>query len=323
MYPLIETWIYIGTGKTHTMEGDLSNPDNYGVIPRSAETIFEALERPEYISHEVVVSYLEIYNEELCDLLSEEYHDTPKRSSPTKQYVSKLEIMEGKDGVVCRGLTERTVNNATDVLAVMKTAQRYRKIGETKMNKHSSRSHCVFTLCLSAKKQLKDGNIFDSRGKLHLVDLAGSECAKATLFDRDTDKGEFQNQRERGRERSNINRSLLTLGRVIIMLKEQSTNKKSSSVRIPYRDSKLTRILQDSLGGKCKTLVIATVSPSILSVEETMSTLNYAQSASGIINKPVAVSYLSVGGNSRGSTATTDFSDARSVEHWQEMVSTI
>ena len=302
------------------MEGDLSNPEHYGVIPRSAESIFDVLEKPQYISHEVVVSYLEIYNEELCDLLSDDFHDSTQRSSP-KKLLSKLEILEGKDGVVCRGLTEKVVKNAADVLAVMKTAQKYRKIGETKMNKQSSRSHCVFTLRLSAKKQLNDGNIFDTRGKLHLVDLAGSECAKATTFDRDTGRGEGRDEisRERGRERSNINRSLLTLGRVIIMLKEQSTNKKSSHVRIPYRDSKLTRILQDSLGGRCKTLVIATVSPSIISIEETMSTLNYAQSASGIINKPVAVSYLSVGSGSRATTASTEISDNRSIEHWQEM----
>jgi hypothetical protein len=316
-----------GTGKTHTMEGNLSNPDQYGVIPRAAESIFEVLNRPEYISHSIVVSYLEIYNEELCDLLSDEAHIPPK-GSPRKS-INKLEIFSGKDGVVCRGLTERTVESAADVLAVMNKAQQHRKIGETKMNKQSSRSHCVFTMRLRAKKRLGDGNIFDTRGKLHLVDLAGSECAKSAAIDRigiprgDRSIGSHDSRdeisRERGRERSNINRSLLTLGRVIIMLKEQSQSKHPQNVRIPYRDSKLTRILQDALGGRCKTVVIATVSPSVLSIEETMSTLNYAQSASGIINKPVAVSYLSVNSGASRTVSSADTNDIKSVEHWQEM----
>ena len=123
------------------MEGDLSDPDSYGVIPRSAESIFEVLNRPEYVAHNVVVSYLEIYNEELCDLLSGD--EFSHRSS---KKLCKLEIMEGKDGVICCGLTELQVKSPADVLEVMKKAQQFRKIGETKMNKQSSRSHCVFTL---------------------------------------------------------------------------------------------------------------------------------------------------------------------------------
>ena len=124
----------------------------------------------------------------------------------------------------------------------------------------------------------------------------------------------------RERERLNINRSLLTLGRVIKILKEQSEkgNKKSGSVRIPYRDSKLTRILQESLGGRCKTLIIATLSPSVLSIEESLSTLHYAQSANGIINKPISNSKMSVGSMSFHDTASTS-SDPNAVDTWQEM----
>ena len=267
------------------------------------------------------MSYLEIYNEELCDLLSEGINEhTSYRSSPKNLH--GLNIMESKDGVVCRGLTTKVVNSAADVLAIMTLAQKQRKIGETKMNKKSSRSHCVFTISLSAKKQLEAGHIFDTRGKLHLVDLAGSECAKATSYDYGAGRSEIRDDvsRERGRERSNINKSLLTLGRVIIMLNDQSNNKKSSQLRIPYRDSKLTRILQNSLGGTCKTLIIATVSPSVLSIEETMSTLNYAQSACGIINKPVAVSYLSIGNGSRPTTPSSELHDIRGVQNWQGKV---
>ena len=111
-------------------------------------------------------------------------------------------------------------------------------------------------------------------GKLHMVDLAGSECAKSA------GGGELDPSRER--ERKNINQSLLTLGRVITLLKAGG---KAKGERIPYRDSKLTRLLQESLGGRCKTCVIATVSPSIMSVDETLSTLQYAQAAVGIVNK--------------------------------------
>ena len=123
----------------------------------------------------------------------------------------------------------------------------------------------------------------------------------------------------RERERMNINRSLLSLGRVISCLKEQS-EKKNSSMRIPYRDSKLTRILQESLGGRCKTVIIATLSPSITAIEESVSTLNYAQSANGIVNKPVSTSYLSVGGGSTLSINAEGGSNTNaSLEYWHEM----
>jgi len=128
----------------------------------------------------------------------------------------------------------------------------------------------------------------------------------------------------RERERMNINRSLLTLGRVIVLLKEQSESKKNNSIRIPYRDSKLTRILQESLGGRCKTVVIATLSPAVSAIEESLSTLNYAQSANGIVNKPVATSYMSIsssGARSHSSkAAVSDAGDGgNSVQYWQEM----
>ena len=180
------------------MEGDLSTPEQYGVIPRSAQSIFEALEEPEFTSHHVVCSYLEIYNEELCDLLADEQgailssSSTPMKdrnrvSSPTPMkdrssfysyYGKKLEIMNGKSGTFCRGLSEKEVHSASDVLELMQRAQHLRKIGETKMNKESSRSHCVFSIIINANKRLSDGSMFEFSGKLHLVDLAGSECAK-------------------------------------------------------------------------------------------------------------------------------------------------
>ena len=180
------------------MEGDLSTPEQYGIIPRSAQAIFESLEEPEFTSYRVVCTYLEIYNEELCDLLADEQgtilssSSTPMKdrnrvSSPTPvkdringtQYLGKkLEIMNGKSGTFCRGLSKIEVHSASDVLDLMQRAQQLRKIGETKMNKESSRSHCVFSIIINANKRLSDGGMFEFSGKLHLVDLAGSECAK-------------------------------------------------------------------------------------------------------------------------------------------------
>ncbi|KAG7373775.1 kinesin motor domain containing protein [Nitzschia inconspicua] len=298
-----------GTGKTHTMEGSLDDPELFGVIPRSAAAIFSELERnPEYVSSEVSCSFLEIYNEDLNDLLVSKENQSPK-----------LSIMEGKNGPFCRGLTEVIVQSAEDLLELMRKAQQQRQVGETSMNKQSSRSHCIFTLKVVAKRKLSDGSILDSSGKLHCCDLAGSENAKAAnVMD---DSGEQQAARER--ERMNINRSLLTLGRVVSTLKELSQNPKKASVRIPYRDSKLTRILQESLGGKCKTCVIATISPSVTAIEDSLSTLSYASAANGIVNKPVTTSFMTAGSGTITSvldkkpSATDD--GVGSIEHWHEL----
>lgn len=197
----------------------------------------------------------------------------------------------------------------------MRKAQDQRQVGETNMNKQSSRSHCIFTLKVQAKRKVGDGSLLEVSGKLHCVDLAGSECAKSADLDKNDDQ-----QASRERERMNINRSLLTLGRVVSMLKEQSQGKKNKNMRIPYRDSKLTRILQESLGGRCKTCLIATVSPSVTAIEESMSTLNYAQAANGIINKPVTSSLMTAQNSSAPMNGEKKSnSEGASVEHWHEM----
>ncbi|EKX52236.1 hypothetical protein GUITHDRAFT_65383, partial [Guillardia theta CCMP2712] len=287
-----------GTGKTHTMEGDLSSENNRGVIPRAAHAIFERLKTEQYVESSVSASYLEIYNEELADLLVDDGKDV------------KLQICEdtrprGK-GIFVHNLSETIVTSAEDVLRLMQKAQERRRVGETKMNKQSSRSHCLFTLKVHSRKKVDDsGSIMECTGKLHLVDLAGSECAKTA--------GSENAQKER--ERKNINQSLLTLGRVISALREGHVQ------RIPYRDSKLTRLLQESLGGKCKTVIIATISPSVLAVDETLSTLNYAQAAHGIQNKPVATSYLKIGDaeRKRPESASNAHSTGTSVQDWNQM----
>lgn len=289
-----------GTGKTFTMEGELESPEMQGVIPRATTEIFARLSRCEW--SEVKASYLEIYCEELCDLLLPHDHGDG----------AKLAIMEDKTkrgkGVFCHGLSEATVANEREVLELIHRAGERRKVGETKMNARSSRSHCIFTLSVHSKTRLDDGAMIESSGKLHLVDLAGSECAKAC--------GASTEARER--ERKNINQSLLTLGRVIGALREGGA---SAGQHVPYRDSKLTRLLQESLGGRCKTCIIATLSPSALAVDESTSTLQYAQMAMGIQNKPVAMSYLKMAGidgvGAAGSAGTG--SGGGSIEEWSRM----
>ena len=159
------------------MEGSLASPELYGIIPRSAQAIFEAVEKPQYENTIVTCSYLEIYNEDLGDLLSDDIESKP--SSPSKKQKSKLEIMEGPDGPFCRGLTDVQVYSASDVYTLMSKAQQLRKVGETKMNRHSSRSHCLFTIKVKSTRRLKGTETIEFCGKLHMVDLAGSECAKS------------------------------------------------------------------------------------------------------------------------------------------------
>ena len=245
-----------GTGKTYTMEGDISADAERGVIPRSCESIFEQLENSgKYSKFKVTVSYLEIYNEELSDLLVE-----------TKK---NLRVCEQRGKIHCMGLSEVQVNSTRNYPG-FKSGTRASSSCRDKMNRASSRSHCLFTLKVLSKEKVADG-VIEREGKLHLVDLAGSECAKST--------GESVKS-ARFRESQNINKSLLTLGRVITALRDRLP-------RIPYRDSKLTRLLQEALGGRSQTCIIATLSPSIMCVDETLSTLSYAEQAQGIKNKPV------------------------------------
>lgn len=240
--------------------------------------LFKDLANKRFESSHVTASYLEIYNEHLTDLLANE------DGSPASD---KLQIVEdtkkGGRGVHCMGLSEHPVTSPDDVLRVLQEAQRRRQVGETKMNKCSSRSHCMFTLSVHSKEKIEGGGERSRCGKLHLVDLAGSECAKSA--------GSESAAQER--ERKNINQSLLTLGRVVEALRQKQKNP-NANVRVPYRDSKLSRLLQESLGGRCKTCIIATVSPSVLCCEETLQTLNYAQRAHGVKNKPVASSRMQI-----------------------------
>ncbi|KAI3514212.1 hypothetical protein L1887_12531 [Cichorium endivia] len=258
-----------GTGKTYTMEGGGRKkngefPSDAGVIPRAVRQIFDILEA-QNAEYNMKVTFLELYNEEITDLLAlEETSKFPEDKS--KKPIALME--DGKGGVLVRGLEEEIVSTADEIYKILEKGSAKRRTAETLLNKQSSRSHSIFSITIHIKERTPEGEEIIRCGKLNLVDLAGSENISRS------------GAREgRAREAGEINKSLLTLGRVINTLVEHSGH-------IPYRDSKLTRLLRDSLGGKTKTCIIATISPSIHSLEETLSTLDYAHRAKNIKNKP-------------------------------------
>ncbi|KAF5823551.1 putative plus-end-directed kinesin ATPase [Helianthus annuus] len=260
-----------GTGKTYTMEGGMRNkggelPAEAGVIPRAVRQIFDTLEA-QNADYSMKVTFLELYNEEIVDLLTTEDCTRPSEDRQKKP-ISLME--DGKGCVFVRGLEEEAVYSANDIYNLLERGAAKRRTADTLLNKRSSRSHSVFTITVHVKQATVGSEDLVKYGKLNLVDLAGSEnISRSGARD------------GRAREAGEINKSLLTLGRVINSLVEHSGH-------VPYRDSKLTRLLRDSLGGKTKTCIIATVSPSAHCLEETLSTLDYAHRAKNIKNKPEA-----------------------------------
>ncbi|PWA93992.1 ATP binding microtubule motor family protein [Artemisia annua] len=258
-----------GTGKTYTMEGGMRNkggelPAEAGVIPRAVRQIFDTLEA-QNADYSMKVTFLELYNEEIVDLLTTEDYS---RSMEEKQKKPISLMEDGKGCVFVRGLEEEAVYSANDIYNLLERGAARRRTADTLLNKRSSRSHSVFTITVHVKQATVGGEELIRYGKLNLVDLAGSEnISRSGARD------------GRAREAGEINKSLLTLGRCINSLVEHSGH-------VPYRDSKLTRLLRDSLGGKTKTCIIATVSPSAHCLEETLSTLDYAHRAKNIKNKP-------------------------------------
>eukprot|EP00930_Biecheleria_cincta_P054536 TRINITY_DN4071_c0_g3_i1.p1 TRINITY_DN4071_c0_g3~~TRINITY_DN4071_c0_g3_i1.p1 ORF type:complete len:649 (-),score=118.93 TRINITY_DN4071_c0_g3_i1:1682-3628(-) len=273
-----------GTGKTYTMEGDIDCEDSRGLVPRAAAAIVDALASEEFVDNSITVSYMEIYNEEIFDLLI-----------PADRQ-QKLDLKQSGSKVCCAGLSEIAVSSLEEILQLVRLAQEKRKVAETCVNTRSSRSHSIFTMKVACRRHVA-ADMLENVGKLHLVDLAGSECAKKAIpaaggQDMSRLSSNTDGASEMDRERKAINQSLLTLGRVITALR-------SEAGRVPYRDSKLTRILQDALGGHCKTVLIATVSPAMAAVEETLSTLLHAEQASGVKNRPVASSMFCPAGRLR------------------------
>ncbi|CAF9912688.1 MAG: kinesin motor protein cin8 [Alectoria fallacina] len=253
-----------GTGKTYTMSGDMSDTlgflsDSAGIIPRVLHSLFGKLEEDEAESS-VKCSFIELYNEELRDLLS--LDDT------TKLKIYDDAQKKGHSATIVQGMEEAHIKTARDGIKLLQDGSHKRQVAATKCNDLSSRSHTVFTVTAYIKRTTETGEDFVSAGKLNLVDLAGSENIQRSGA-----------ENKRAAEAGLINKSLLTLGRVINALVERGSH-------IPYRESKLTRLLQDSLGGRTKTCIIATVSPAKSNLEETISTLDYAFRAKNIKNKP-------------------------------------
>lgn len=240
------------SGKTYTMTG-ISDNENMGIIPRMIETVFDYISSAdEHLEFTVKVGYCEIYMEKVKDLLD------PRRNN--------LKIHEDKlKGVYIADLTEIYTNSEADVHDLMRKGSDNREVGYTDMNAGSSRSHAIFLVTIT---QTNTKNYSTKVGKLYLVDLAGSEKISKTGA-----------SGKRLEEAKTINKSLTVLGQVINNL----TDGKSSHV--PYRDSKLTRVLQDSLGGNSKTALIVTCSPSIFNLEETIGTLRFGVRAKAVKNK--------------------------------------
>lgn len=254
-----------GTGKTYTMSGDVSETlgilsDEAGIIPRVLKALFDKLQ-VDSGENCVKVSFIELYNEELRDLISVE------ETAKLKIYE---DVKRGHATTVVQGMEEKHINSASEGIGVLQDGSLKRQVAATKCNDLSSRSHTVFTITAYVKVPGAEGDAdeFVSAGKLNLVDLAGSENIQRSGA-----------ENKRAAEAGLINKSLLTLGRVINALVDRSSH-------IPYRESKLTRLLQDSLGGRTKTCIIATVSPAKSNLEETISTLDYAFRAKNIRNRP-------------------------------------
>ncbi|XDA73246.1 hypothetical protein R6Z07F_003522 [Ovis aries] len=246
-----------GSGKSFTMQGLPDPACHRGIIPRAFEHVFESVQCAENTKFLVRASYLEIYNEDVRDLLG----------TDAKQ---KLELKEHPEkGVYVKGLSIHTVRSVAQCERIVEAGCKNRSVGCTLMNKDSSRSHSIFTISIEIYAVDERGKDHLRAGKLNLVDLAGSERQSKTGA-----------TGERLKEATKINLSLSALGNVISALVDGRCR------HIPYRDSKLTRLLQDSLGGNTKTLMVACLSPADNNYDETLSTLRYANRAKNIRNKP-------------------------------------
>jgi centromeric protein E len=294
------------SGKTHTMHGDMDTEP--GIVPLAVRDVFDSIEKCPEREFRVRVSYLEIYNENLLDLLA----CSPSEMDDDSQGSKTLRIQEDPErGIVVNGLKEERVQNVAQVQKVLEIGQNNRHVGATNMNARSSRSHVIFRLCIESKLRkdseldssdnsgnakktdgmgvagTKSGSKKGGAGEedvanenvlvsvLNLVDLAGSERVAKTGA-----------EGQRAKEGASINKSLLTLGVVINKLAEDGNkNGGMGGGHVPYRDSKLTRILQPALGGNSKTAIVCAMTPCVSHVEETSSTLRFATRAKNVTNQ--------------------------------------
>ena len=270
-----------GTGKTHTIIGPLESlfddkNENFGLIPNILNFLFEqkeeakkiikesSKEKVEKVDYNLSCSCIEIYNEQLIDLLN--------NSTQFDKADEILKIREDpKKGMYIENLTEQEINSAKKAKELLISGFKNRHVASTSMNRESSRSHLIYTLFLSTEIELGDGVVIMRSSRMHLVDLAGSERQKYT-----------NTQGQRIKEAGNINKSLSILGNVINAVIEFNEGKTKF---VPFRDSKLTYYLKDSIGGNSKTVIIGNISQSYIQISETQSTLNFIQRAKMIKNK--------------------------------------
>ena len=262
-----------GAGKTYTMLGDEENP---GIMSLTFGELFKKIKTYSNRDYLIKLWYLEIYNENIKDLLINNSPNLELREDPNR-------------GLIVNGITEIITNSSEHILSILKKGNKNRTTEATNANQTSSRSHAILQIMVSYKEKNTINNKI-KYGKLSLIDLAGSERASVT-----------KNKGMRLIEGANINKSLLTLGNCINALCE--SNIKGTKPHVPYRDSKLTRLLKDSLGGNSRTVMIANISPFIYSFDDTYNTLNYADrakhiktrvKANVINNKSVVNNYLNV-----------------------------
>jgi len=248
------------SGKTFTMMGVPEDSDLKGIIPRCFDHIMNIILAASEMKYMVRCSFIEIYNEEIFDLLKME------KNRP------KLELRHSPStGFFIKDMTQILVNSREEMMKVLRIGNKNKKMGETAMNANSSRSHTLMIVNVESVESLENSDKMRiTQSKLNLVDLAGSERVGKSGIKNDVSM----------KECTKINLSLSALGNVISALVE------GKSGHIPYRDSKLTRILQDSLGGNTKTVMVAAFSPSFSNYNETLGTLRYAARAKMIKNKP-------------------------------------
>lgn len=256
-----------GSGKSFSMMGEADSDQLQGLIPRICRNLFLKLnsDQSQQTTYRCEVSYMEIYNEKVRDLLR----------SKDKGVSENLKVREHpKTGVYVQDLSQHTVVNYDDIDELLNRGNFNRTVASTNMNEASSRSHAIFTLKFCQAKMV-DNFPSETISKINLVDLAGSERADSTGA-----------TGIRLKEGGNINKSLLTFINVISTLADFSNESQAKKVYVPYRDSVLTWLLKDSLGGNSKTVILAAISPADVNYAETMSTLRYANRAKNIINKP-------------------------------------
>ena len=248
-----------GSGKTFTISGSPSNYNYRGIIPRAITRLFQELGGHPEFDTKVSLSYLEIYNETVFDLLA-----------PTQTEKNDITFQEDTKGnVIIKGLTQQVVNNEEEAFNVVFEGESNRTIAVHELNKESTRSHCVFTINLEMKSKV-DSSEKVLTSKLNFVDLAGSERVNKTGSTGITLK-----------EATYINKSLTFLEQVVVALTDKTKRKEY----VPYRQSKLTHILKDSIGGNCKTTMIATIWPEENFILETLSTLNFAKRMKNVVNE--------------------------------------